>query len=657
MHCKVCEDCFKSFRKFPSDQDNVHHRNYSSLLASAREGCALCISLMERSQSLTTPYPEPITFWRLKPYSEKDPRGLISVRSSEPVDFANPWKPKKTFMVSSATKNCPLTSGCLDCEGGKGFCYGTHPRVADNTGSPETWSQVMKWLGDCKREHGSDCNAAHSESWVPTRLLNVDEAGKIRLQTTFPWRPVRYVTLSHRWGEPDGQQFQLSESTLKLLQGGIDTSKLSQKFQDAVEIARRLNVSFIWIDSLCIIQGDAEDWRRESAQMGKIYNNGLLNISAGSDDTNKGLFQARDPSRIQSLLVDNRDYQDTELKVLHPMGVWYLNVECSPINLRCWVVQEKILSARVLHFSNDQVFWECHKLRACESLPDGIEPHVWTMGALEVVPLKTLVPGKPLGCYQDAALMAEQYWFTLVEYYSQSRLTFLTDMLVALSGLAREVHKMVKTPYVAGLWQSQLLRGLLWTPFLRLKYAPCNDYVAPSWSWASARRLVRFLDGRLSRRFHYLHPCCTIIGAQVTLVNKDDPYGQISGGWVHIRGRLCLMQWGQRHDYAPYRWAGRLLAIDPRSLNPLSELADTVETSGISVYVTLDNSENEREKAGHAVFLPMRLYDREAPKELISGLLVSRLPCGNFVRIGIASVYDKHMSYIEAFAEQEITII
>jgi hypothetical protein len=45
-------------------------------------------------------------------------------------------------------------------------------------------------------------------------------------------------------------------------------------------IARYLEFDYIWIDCLCIVQDDREDWNREAARMAKVYSNASLTIAA-----------------------------------------------------------------------------------------------------------------------------------------------------------------------------------------------------------------------------------------------------------------------------------------------------------------------------------------------------------------------------------------
>ncbi|KAK3938227.1 heterokaryon incompatibility, partial [Diplogelasinospora grovesii] len=74
----------------------------------------------------------------------------------------------------------------------------------------------------------------------------------------------------------------------------IQFASLPETFQDAVTVTRTLGVQYLWIDSLCIIQDDPDDWRRGSVQMGSIYRDAAITIAAsGAKDGTEGCFMPR----------------------------------------------------------------------------------------------------------------------------------------------------------------------------------------------------------------------------------------------------------------------------------------------------------------------------------------------------------------------------
>ncbi len=76
-----------------------------------------------------------------------------------------------------------------------------------------------------------------------------------------------YAALSHCWGM--AQPTCLNKDTVADLMKGVKTDTLPRSFRDAIWLAHELSIPYIWIDRLCILQDDPEDWARESADMNK----------------------------------------------------------------------------------------------------------------------------------------------------------------------------------------------------------------------------------------------------------------------------------------------------------------------------------------------------------------------------------------------------
>jgi hypothetical protein len=87
----------------------------------------------------------------------------------------------------------------------------------------------------------------------------------------------------------------LKSKNTSMMMKGIDTSTLSKTFQDAIIITRGLGIKFLWIDALCIIQDQKEDWALESTKMGLYYKGGTVMISAlASPSADNGILNMRD---------------------------------------------------------------------------------------------------------------------------------------------------------------------------------------------------------------------------------------------------------------------------------------------------------------------------------------------------------------------------
>ncbi|KAF2844737.1 heterokaryon incompatibility, partial [Plenodomus tracheiphilus IPT5] len=150
-----------------------------------------------------------------------------------------------------------------------------------------------------------------------------------------------YITLSHCWGNLSDTQkksFCTSQENLSSRCSGFHVSELPKTFQDAVKVTRALGLSYLWIDSLCIVQsGDnGADWKRESVQMKDIYSQAYMTIAAtAAADSLSGFL--------------DRHYQPEYIFVR----------DKAPLNQRGWVTQEMVLSRRTVYFSPNQMYWTC----------------------------------------------------------------------------------------------------------------------------------------------------------------------------------------------------------------------------------------------------------------------------------------------------------
>lgn len=340
----------------------------------------------------------------------------------------------------------------------------------------------------------------------------------------------RYVTLSHCWGSPKQGFIKLTtqnEKTLK--EDGIEMSNFPKTFREAILFASRLDkVGYIWIDSLCIMQKSSssgaveqaseDDWLEQSRTMDKVYAGSYLNISAtDSSNGDEGLFRSRSPEFLwgDEVLLKWGSKDDSSLDLLTrctliDVSFWEDLVEQAPVNQRGWVLQERIMCPRVLHFCKDQIAWECREFQHAEGHPEYLP--TWKTRLSDIVDeglFKGLreEDGKRLRdirlkSFRDpdhnlADLHVFELWKRVVEVYSKTMLTVPRDKLIALSGIARQFSGMFsgnsKWEYVAGMWAKprHLESQLLWqvepvykdgVPENRSKRPPMR---APSFSWAS----------------------------------------------------------------------------------------------------------------------------------------------------------------------------
>lgn len=371
---------------------------------------------------------------------------------------------------------------------------------------------------------------------MPTRLLEIAQSsGEWDLRIVYGTEvhvDSAYVTLSHCWGTSDF--IRLTSENHHAYIANLPFKSLPQTFQDAVELTFALGLNYLWIDSLCIIQDSQDDWLQESSTMGTVYAQGQLNIAATySQNSDGGLFHQSTLLDASPCIIQMTDNEGaTSEAIFYQDSVWEREVESAPLGKRAWVVQERVLAPRIVHFSSNQILWECCQERAAEYLPaDAVDGD----GELKKT---TPYPGTTEG--QDPnRIWVHRNWASLVEKYSSCSLTVQSDKLIAISGLARRAcGQLGLTPqdYVAGLWKSNLIYGLLYRIERESTIIPSRfPDRAPSWSWASLNGDITFFpqdDGNLTQR-----PYTTIIDVQTD--HSGDPYGQLKAGYIRLRGPLA----------------------------------------------------------------------------------------------------------------------
>ncbi|KIW99704.1 uncharacterized protein Z518_11117 [Rhinocladiella mackenziei CBS 650.93] len=398
-------------------------------------------------------------------------------------------------------------------------------------------SIVTEWLRLCREDHPA--YPSNTDVPLPTRLLDVGpfESNSIRLRVTAGQRGL-YTALSHCWG--GDIEIRTTRDSIAARQKQILYSDLPKTFQDAVTVTRDLGLRYLWIDALCIIQDDAQDWEGESGNMTAVYQNAYTVIGADmSLDSHNGFLKTESGGHYfdQGVLIAAIDSEES-LIYARPMMFHenpcpiFKNGPPEPLSKRAWTMQEQMLASRMIHFAKREMIWECNSALLCECMElDG-----------QYSPFA--INQKPMLMTSHWSVKNFKTWYKVVEEVTNRNITKPGDILPCLSGLARRFQDAGAGTYLAGLWLDDLLLGLLWEGSQHCSRA--TPYRAPSWSWASVRvdnsyisphfRTGGFLDDDTKLTKTYAR----IVEASCTQKGKD-PLGAISDGYVKIVAPMLEM--------------------------------------------------------------------------------------------------------------------
>jgi hypothetical protein len=347
-----------------------------------------------------------------------------------------------------------------------------------------------------------------------------------------------------------------------------------------------LDVRYVWIDSICIIQdGDGGvDWRREAPKMAQYYQLSLFTIAGTMTDTGIGLLcpYPDEATPWASRLVrlpyrDNTGAQAGHFYVYRrkvPLGddYWTL-VRNSILFRRGWILQEWLLSKRLLWYTPKGLFLECHTNTPSTDGQEAVNLHLAKPDLRAYLRLKTSFH------FTDASII--DFWYHALEVYSACHLTKpKQDRILAVAGLAEEVRQILAQSkqqvgmevqnevYLSGLWLRDIHHGLLWEEDHSAKSWTMRVDDAPSWSWASLITSVKWpekekgtkeackITGVCLRRRDDKHriPEHPVVRKQVLRPSRNATPGHVAAGLqvpnfylinmsscLHIRGQLCTV--------------------------------------------------------------------------------------------------------------------
>lgn len=477
--------------------------------------------------------------------------------------------------------------------------------ISESSDSRGCFDFIQKCLLDC-REH-AECQISHSSA-LPRRLLYLEgpsnsfelqnhQTPKIKLCET-NGQAHRYATLSHCRGST--YTIETTSTNVREFEDTIHWHLLPKAYQDAIITALRLDIQYLWIDSLCIIQDDKLDWDTEVVKTGAIFENSYLTIAATSSPSSASSFlgprppdfrpkalQFPNPQRLSKTINNTTVLGNSDdinaLRVRQGQSIQSVNLSelfkpriYGPLERRGWALQERLLSSRIVHFTDEGIVWECRQSIQSEDqrrlFPGPLQKwrdiseitgknqlfnHVQTdteKATTLTMHLFISHHGTVILSFRSSYIIPDKqmqhselrgFWRELLMDYTKRRLTKREDILPALSGIAARMQSFHNSHYCAGLWYDRFIEDLCWRPLaIGGEYKPSipspsdsvpdEDIDLPSWSWISIQRSISFA---VIDELGTFTPYSKIMSCDCIPADPN-PFGRVLSGCAIIEGRL-----------------------------------------------------------------------------------------------------------------------
>jgi hypothetical protein len=358
---------------------------------------------------------------------------------------------------------------------------------------------IKSWIDQCtsneSQQHG-ECSDK-SCSPAPLRLIDVLQDDIVQLVER-EGSLVQYAILSYCWGQSsDTLASRTVQSNVASRLKPFPLSSLPQTLVDSVIVARRLGIPYIWVDSICIVQESVE-WTKEATRMRSYYENSYLTVvPVACSSADQGFLGPRGPWVRKTLPAAWTEHSHLEMHFCYPPWQdWGEERSGAAWASRAWTHQEFLLSVRTLFFGHTGLSFACRGMVSDEERPDrsfqpGL-PRPLLRRPISDTGERTNLKSMPI---------VREFWYDTLSDYVERDLTYESDRLIALSGVAERVHEALggNDRYISGFWESDICYGLCWQTVIlsrRLRrnavYRPVSSRF-PSWSWCTMQRPLQWV--------------------------------------------------------------------------------------------------------------------------------------------------------------------
>jgi hypothetical protein len=409
-------------------------------------------------------------------------------------------------------------------------------------------SLISAWLAYCSRKHEATCrifrlnNEEHNmqtllkSQYYPGKDLRIIDVQAMKLRPARHGLP--YIALSYQWGGIS--MLKTSKANFEALssKNGIREDELPRTVRDAIHLCKNTGWKYLWVDAICIIQDDEEDKQYQVSNMHSIYRHADLTIvAAGGSDANAGLNGVTTLRKVHQCLEKVQG-----LRMVMAQPVFNLAVEKSRWNTRAWTFQERLLSTRILVFTDGQMFFRCQSGLYSEDtkMEDIMVDHTHKSDSANLASFLT----SGLSWRQGFSL-----YKSCVAQYTRRQFSYPADILDAFAGIIGrlKIFRELGHCWRCGIPEGPLLYALLWMPAHQSAFhrragtytiedtsqdipSPSNvredeasgfkqnafDLAFPSWSWAGWVGAVNYFGAAGVRDGTFYSRRCR------TWWNKDD---------------------------------------------------------------------------------------------------------------------------------------
>ncbi|KAK3949090.1 hypothetical protein QBC32DRAFT_400483 [Pseudoneurospora amorphoporcata] len=388
---------------------------------------------------------------------------------------------------------------------------------------------MRQWLNHCDSNPNHKCKPPPN-SPLPTRVIDLGSKAEpsLRLYETQPGDSFKFVALSHRWGDEGQGHFRTTKSNYSAHTQAIPFEQLPMNFQDAIRVTRELDIRYLWIDSICIIQGIGGDFTEEAKRMESVFSSAYCVVAASSaHNQHEGFLKTRKKWDYVTLTSkkpgSNKEVGAGEIYIGPFRDDFKEHAINSPLSERGW----------------------CGNGIRCESLAKIDNKLLAFLGDPNF-------PSKLSGKQSDRGEKI-RFYEGLYSQYSRLTLTRPADRPIAIAGLEeRLIRDLDGCSGGFGVFddkQSLLPRSLLWQRDRRFLTLEKIDKInVHTWSWMAYQGGIDYMDVPLGG------------------VDWDPNVTEIKGNWNGTTGHTEQMELNAKtRDFE----MGRLGALQPPSFRKL----------------------------------------------------------------------------------------